>query len=79
MMDDDRRVLKVAQELLSGTTTCKAAALELTLLGRVSPGCQKLAHFLFHYVADEDVRRRDKDYAQWQQEQLHRLIAEVNL
>lgn len=78
MTDEDGRVLKVAQELLSGTTTCAVAAADLAQLGRVSPECEKLVHFLYHYVADEDVRSRDEEYAQWQREQLHRLVAEVN-
>ncbi|MFG6448903.1 hypothetical protein ACG0Z6_11725 [Roseateles sp. BYS180W] len=77
MTEEDGSALKIAQELLSGTTTCAVVAQDLSRLDRVSPGFEKLVHFLYHFVADEDVRGRDEEYARWQREELHRLIAEA--
>jgi hypothetical protein len=76
-MAGDARVLRVAEELASGTVTCAAVSDELARMTQVSPKCVRLVHFLHHYVADEDIRARDAEYAQWQLAQLRQLIAEA--
>jgi hypothetical protein len=77
MTDEDRRALQIAQALLSGTATCAVALGDLARLDRVSPECERLVHFLYHYAADEDIRGQDEGYAKLQREQLQRLIVDM--
>jgi hypothetical protein len=78
MESADLKVLKVARDLALGAATCTAAADELTRITDVSPKYVTLMHFLYHYVADEDLRARDDGYSKLQSEQLHQLIAQVS-
>jgi hypothetical protein len=79
MMVDDVRVLGLAEALASGAVTCATVSIELARINQVSLKCAKLAHFLQHYVADEDIRARDDEYAQWQLAELLRLIADCTV
>lgn len=77
MMTQDAQVLRIAEELASGTVTSSRITDQLVRIDQVTPKYVRLAHFLHHFVADEDIRARDDDYAQWQLAQLRQLIDEV--
>jgi hypothetical protein len=78
MQSTDEKILKAARGLAFGVATCAAVADELPQMTDVSPKYARLAHFLYHYIADEDIRARDDSYAKLQSEQLHQLIVEVS-
>lgn len=72
----DKLALRVAQDLISGAKSCAEVVEELKALSEVSPRRKELVHFMYHFVADEDIRARDSAYAEWQGEQLRRLTAD---
>ena len=66
--------LDLARALLAHTLTCDQVRTELSSQTGSLDEPNDLVHFLEHYVADEDIRERDQDYAKWQQAELRKLL-----
>ena len=71
------RVVEIAQNLLSGSVTGEQAIAELSAVTAVPPSYCDLVHFLYHYAADEDIRQRDSEYADFQRRRLQELLRGV--
>jgi len=65
----------LARGLLAHTLTCDQVRSELTSHVGSVEGPDALVHSLEHFVADQDIRERDSDYAEWQKAELRRLLA----
>lgn len=65
----------LARGLLTHTLTCDQVRTELSSQTGSLDGPEDLVHFLEHYVADQDIRERDPDYAKWQEAELRKLLA----
>jgi len=68
----------LARSLLAHTLTCADVQAELTRQGDSLDGHEELVHFLWHFVADQDIRDRDPAYAQRQENELRRHLAAVH-
>jgi hypothetical protein len=64
----------LARGLLAHTLTCDHVRTALSSQTGSLDGPAVLVHFLEHYVADEDIRERDRDYAKWQEGELRKLL-----
>lgn len=70
-------VIEIAQELMGGRLACERVVAEFSKIESVPPSCEDLFHFLYHYSADEDIRRRDHEYASFQNRRLEELMRQV--
>ncbi len=68
----------LARSLLAHTLTCADVQAELTRQGDSIDGHEELVHFLWHFVADQDIRDRDPAYAERQESELRRHLAAVH-
>jgi len=66
--------LDLACGLLAHTLTCNQVRMESSSQTGSLDGPKDLMHFLEHYLADEDIRERDRDYAMWQEAELRKLL-----
>ncbi len=64
----------LAHGLLVHTLTCDDVRAELLRQANSLDGPDDLVHFLGHFVADQDIRGRDPDYAKWQEGELRRML-----
>ena len=70
----EHKLVEVANRLLSNGISHESAADEISKVGDVPPSCRDLLHFLHHYLADEDIRSRDGEYADFQRTRLRELV-----
>jgi tagatose-1,6-bisphosphate aldolase len=64
----------VARGLLAQTLTCDQVRKELVSQAGSLDGQDELVHLLEHFVADQDIRERDTDYAKWQEAELRKML-----
>lgn len=64
----------LAHGLLAHTLTCDDVRAELSRQADSLAGPDDLVHFLGHFVADQDIRGRDQDYAKWQEGELRKML-----
>ncbi|HEY9026829.1 MAG TPA: hypothetical protein VIP05_21225, partial [Burkholderiaceae bacterium] len=57
------------------TLTCDDVQAQLSMRVDAVQGPDELVHFLGHFVADQDIRNRDPDYARWQEGELRRMLS----
>jgi len=65
----------LARGLLAHTLTCDQVRAELSGQPGLPGGPADLVHFLEHYIADQDIRERDRGYADWQEAELRKMLA----
>jgi len=75
--NNESRVIQIAVDALNGLLAAERLSVELSALKENPPACNDLVHFLYHYSADEDIRQRDSEYAEFQRERLLKLIREL--
>ena len=64
----------LARGLLAQTLTGDEVRMELSSQTGSLDGSDDLVHCLECYVADQDIRARDRDYARWQEAELRKLL-----
>jgi hypothetical protein len=78
MSESEIQLISVAEGLLAGTLTCEQAATQLKRCVEVGENMAGLVHGVYHYIADEDIRMRDEEYARIQDAELRRLLAKFS-
>ncbi len=64
----------LASDLLAHTLSCDDVLAKLSRKRTRLSGLTGLVHFLGHFVADEDIRARDPDYAMWQEGERRKML-----
>ncbi len=68
------QIVQIARGLLDGQLPLRQANTDLSQLKIVPATHNELFHFLYHYLADEDIRLRDSEYAKYQRQKLQSLL-----
>ena len=64
----------LARGVLAHALSCDEVQAELSRQAESLDGPDDLVHFLGHFVADQDIRGRDPEYAKWQEGELRKLV-----
>ena len=72
-------LLELAKGILDNRITGRKASSELHELTPADKNQEQLIHFLYHYIADDDIRKRDADYRTSQNQNLSNMINELKI
>lgn len=73
-----KEVARLILEIVEGKINAKNALESWPLIGKEKDSCLDLAwHEVYHFYADEDVRDKDKQYAQHQIKKLEKIAQEL--
>lgn len=73
-----QKLEEIARQIRAGKLEGSAATAALNDWSVADGVAADIVHFLFHYIADEDIRVRDKDYASHQEDQLDKLLEKLS-
>jgi len=66
-------VAEILQQMLEGKLTPEEARTNFPLY-KGDPSLDSALHILYHFEDDEDIRIKDQKYANWQVEQIKKII-----
>lgn len=72
-------LLELAEKIFVNDMTIREAGDELYKIIPVDKKQEQLIHFLYNYIADNDIRKRDPDYEMIQKQVLSKMIDELKM
>ena len=72
-------LLELAEKIFVNDMTIREAGDELYKIIPVDKKQEQLIHFLYHYISDNDIRKRDPDYETIQKQVLSKMIDELKM
>lgn len=72
-------LLELAEKIFVNDIKIREAGDELYKIIPVDEKQEQLIHFLYHYISDNDIRKRDPDYETIQKQVLSKMIDELKM
>ena len=77
-MTQVQKLIKLAEKIGLGIIPAEEALLELRNYTEVQSEVAEVVHFLYHFLADADIRAKDAEYSEEQQRHFHQMVEVLN-